>query len=356
MAFVKAEREGDFALHLYCCRMMMPYFFSAKHVNYARYGICYINTMENLPPEVLTQFMKGEHVMRHQKGIWNAIWSDMMIETSYMKIGKGPLGVIGFTTSSTTISIWAKSMHAQTTYLSELHACSGGKMTPQTTHKMESKARIDADEVDRSKLRSYLKNCIHPLDTDCHTENKLCNIVTGQIAEDNVNVNKSVLRGKELMELFIGKLPQGFRSTISSTVITMTDTKKQKKAPGKEQYNINSIFSRVCYLMSIGQIDTKETFNYELSPFLTSLCYDSGLPHYTTTKSDLKNALKCVVSNRNIKFDSIIIDGNAMLHSAIHWPKGAEGGKLVDAVSAYIFPILREADIYLILTHIILSV
>ena len=348
MAFVKAEREGDFALHLYCCRMMMPYFFSAKHVNYARYGICYINTMENLPPEVLTQFMKGEHVMRHQKGIWNAIWSDMMIETSYMKIGKGPLGVIGFTTSSTTMSIWAKSMHAQTTYLSELHACSGGKMTPQTTHKMESKARIDADEVDRSKLRSYLKNCIHPLDTDCHTENKLCNIVTGQIAEDNVNVNKSVLRGKELMELFIGKLPQGFRSTISSTVITMTDTKKQKKAPGKEQYNINSIFSRVCYLMSIGQIDTKEIFNYELSPFPTSLCYDSGLPHYTTTKSDLKNALKCVVSNRNIKFDSIIIDGNAMLHSAIHWPKGAEGRKLVDAVSAYIFPILREADVYLI--------
>ena len=130
MAFVKAEREGDFALHLYCCRMMMPYFFSAKHVNYARYGICYINTMENLPPEVLTQFMKGEHVMRHQKGIWNAIWSDMMIETSYMKIGKGPLGVIGFTTSSSTMFIWAKSMHAQTTYLSELHACSGGKMTP----------------------------------------------------------------------------------------------------------------------------------------------------------------------------------------------------------------------------------
>ena len=65
MMFVKAEREGDFTLHLLCCKMMMPYFFAAKHVNYARYGICYINTMEKLPPEVLNQFMKGEHVMRH---------------------------------------------------------------------------------------------------------------------------------------------------------------------------------------------------------------------------------------------------------------------------------------------------
>ena len=80
MMFVKAEREADFALHLFCCKMMMPYFFAAKHVNYARYGICYINTMEKLPSEVLTQFMKGEHVMRHQKGIWNAIWSDMMMK------------------------------------------------------------------------------------------------------------------------------------------------------------------------------------------------------------------------------------------------------------------------------------
>ena len=30
------------------------YLFYAKHVNYASYGIFYINTMENLPPEVLT--------------------------------------------------------------------------------------------------------------------------------------------------------------------------------------------------------------------------------------------------------------------------------------------------------------
>ena len=49
-----------------------------------------------------------------------------------------------------------------------------------------------------------------------------------------------------------------------------------------------------------------------------------------------------------MKFDSIIIDGNAMLYSAIYWPKGAEVKKLVEAVSAYIFPILRESDVYLI--------
>ena len=136
---------------------------------------------------------------------------------------------------------------------------------------------------------SDLKNCIHPLDTDCHTENQLSNIVTGQIAEENINVKISVLNGND--KVHRKATSQGFRNTISSTVITMTDTKRQKKSPGKEQYSIESIFSRVCYLMSIGQIDTKDLFSYELSPLSTSRCYESGLPHYTTNKSDLKNAL-----------------------------------------------------------------
>ena len=54
------------------------------------------------------------------------------------------------------------------------------------------------------------------------------------------------------------------------------------------------------------------------------------------------------MSNRSITFDSIVIDGNAMLYSAIYWPKGAEVKKLVEAVSAYIFPFLKESDVYLI--------
>lgn len=36
--FVRAKREGDWALHLKCVRTMMPYFF-APHHNYARSGL-----------------------------------------------------------------------------------------------------------------------------------------------------------------------------------------------------------------------------------------------------------------------------------------------------------------------------
>ena len=35
--FIRAEREGNYALHMYCLTRMVPYFFAAGHWNYARY-------------------------------------------------------------------------------------------------------------------------------------------------------------------------------------------------------------------------------------------------------------------------------------------------------------------------------
>ena len=145
--------------------------------------------------------------MRHQNGIWNTIWSNMIIQTSHIKIGKGPVGVIGFTTSSTAMFVLGKSMHSKTNYISELYAYRGEKILHQITHTMESKEGIDPDEIDCSKLRSFITNCIHPLSTDCDKEILLCNIVTGQIAAIILNVNKSVLNGKALVTKFKEKVP-----------------------------------------------------------------------------------------------------------------------------------------------------
>ena len=112
LLYIRAEREGEFLLHLYACKKMMPYFFAAGHVNYARYGLRYLRSMERLSGNVLQQFMAGKHVMRHQAGLFNGVWSDMAIETTYMKYGKGPSGIIGVITKPRTLSIWAKSQHA----------------------------------------------------------------------------------------------------------------------------------------------------------------------------------------------------------------------------------------------------
>ena len=72
-------------------RVFIPYFFAAGHINYARYGLYYLRAMECLPKDVLATFLKGEHVMRHQSGLWNGMWSDMFIESTFMRCGHGGL-------------------------------------------------------------------------------------------------------------------------------------------------------------------------------------------------------------------------------------------------------------------------
>ena len=69
MLYVRAEREGEFALHLDACKRMLPYFLAASHWNYARDGIAYVQMMENLPGNVLNPLMKGEHVVRLRDGL-----------------------------------------------------------------------------------------------------------------------------------------------------------------------------------------------------------------------------------------------------------------------------------------------
>ena len=120
MMYVRAEREGECALHLHAVEKMIPYFFAAGHVNYARYASYYIRCMNKLPPGVLRKFMAGEYVMRHQKGIFNGIWSDMHIETTFMRHGKGPRGLVGITLKPKAVKQWSLSLHACSQILQDL--------------------------------------------------------------------------------------------------------------------------------------------------------------------------------------------------------------------------------------------
>lgn len=120
MQFVRAEREGDWALHLLVVKGMMPYFFAANHNNYARYGLFYLCSMEKLPEDLVARFLNGEHVMRNKAGLWNWIWLHMFIESTFMRYGHGPGGIIGITLQPSTMTQWALSLHICSQLLNSL--------------------------------------------------------------------------------------------------------------------------------------------------------------------------------------------------------------------------------------------
>jgi len=56
MIFVWAEHEGDWPLHMWAVKQMIPYFFASGHTNYARYGLYYLRSMERLPDDIFEDF------------------------------------------------------------------------------------------------------------------------------------------------------------------------------------------------------------------------------------------------------------------------------------------------------------
>ena len=66
MMYVRAEREGDWPLHLLATNEMIPYFVAVSHFDYARYGLHYLRSMKKLPEPIFSKFMEGAHIMRPQ--------------------------------------------------------------------------------------------------------------------------------------------------------------------------------------------------------------------------------------------------------------------------------------------------
>jgi len=155
--------------------------------------------MEHLPDDLLKEFMNGKHVMRHNPGIWNAIWSDMFIESTFMRYGHESGGLTGLTLKPSAVTRWALSLHI----CSQLHSDLVAMKVKQnnrivTTHKEEAPGRITSDSSDRQKIHNALQSYINPLATDTHPPG-LLNIVTGLHATDKVNVDDSLKIGRQQM-------------------------------------------------------------------------------------------------------------------------------------------------------------
>ena len=65
---LRAQRDGDFLLQQVSLEAMMPYFFAAGHMNYARYITWYLRNVENLPTTAKNDLMEGAYVCRHSDG------------------------------------------------------------------------------------------------------------------------------------------------------------------------------------------------------------------------------------------------------------------------------------------------
>ena len=250
MAYVRAEREGDWALHVESVKAMIPYFFVAGHNNYARSGTVYLRTIEKLPDDVLVHFLNGEHVMRHVPGLWNGIWSDMFIESTFMRYGHGKAGIVGITLKPETLKTWALSRHICSRLVDNMNSLQKEtKDQCQVTHKEEGKSRVQCDQKDRDGIKQKISMCINPLDPSVHPD-PIVNVANGAIAPPAVNVDRALSIGITQVTEFQQNLPQSFNKSISKKVTTMAATKKGTSIGLKVLYDTRLIYSCVIALQA----------------------------------------------------------------------------------------------------------
>ena len=319
---------------------MLPYFFAAGHHHYARYGLHYLRSMEKLHGDVLERFLKGEHVMRHKKGLWNGIWSDMYIESTFMRYGHGPNGIVGNTLKPSTLKKWAYSMHTCSQMINDLgDMCETQISSDVTRHKEERPARIRSDAVDRNRIREMLQSCIDPLDPTDQPNNLVVNIVSGRIGPENVSAQDAVEIGRLQMHHYEGSWPAGFNATLSKKVARVGNT---------IVCDAHLIYSRVVGLQQSRNIQLSDVLNYELSPVPASMFSESGEMRIPTTKSALKRALQVEVSSRlALQPDATIIDGCAILW-VFHWPNRGNVQDFVHNFASFIFAKVDMCDVYLV--------
>ncbi|KAK4880987.1 hypothetical protein RN001_004306 [Aquatica leii] len=96
--FIKAERSGNWVLHLTTIQKMLPFFHASGHIFYAKCAQLYIQDMltlkDRMDPLEYNKFTsEGYFTIRWTSKFWSGIWSDMTIEQTLMKTIKSSGGL-----------------------------------------------------------------------------------------------------------------------------------------------------------------------------------------------------------------------------------------------------------------------
>ena len=136
--------------------------------------------MKGLDPVMIKKLQYGAFVS-HIPGIYNSTWTDMFIETTYMRLGHGPTGAIGVATDYHQMVKWALRFALSGEVSQIVRSLSNAEQDIQhTRHKEEAGGRIKTDKAGRQSLRDTPDVCIDQLDYASHPDGALMNIVTWQ--------------------------------------------------------------------------------------------------------------------------------------------------------------------------------
>ena len=347
LTFLKAERLGDFQLHLHSLRCMLPYLAVAGHNRYTKSVTLYLEKMHSLEethPELYTTYLEHGHTVRRSDRLWGGLSLDLCIEQGMMKVIKSAGDLTrGRGVDELQRAIFLLSAHITGAYNEQMQELTGINMKSSDQHRDEFQSRLTRDKDDLMKIVDYLDQH-NPLQHVPFCPNTLHNIATGKTASSAVNADSAQSVGESILQSMEGKIVTDFSFSKKSWVHNMASDSAVRIKVGKEDAGVdpNLLFQRFA-TAGLNAGDLNEIMKYELCTYPPAL-FEKSFVLRTTNKSTLVNAL---TNHNNVKMQPApfhatppadvkhVIDGGALLHR-VGWKKGETYAFLMHQYKKYL--------------------
>ena len=290
LLFIKAERLGDWEMHLTATHEMLNLFASTGHFHYAKSARFYLQQMLELPkdhPEIYTSFKDhGYHAIRRSERYWAGLWSDLVIEQVMMRSVKSRGGLTrGREFNESIRHLWVHTAHYCAVIHQSMSSVTKIVCKSSEQHEEFGKSRIYRDSTDLATIQNwFLKN--NPFD-ECIREFK--SLSTGVCDNGSVNFDDTEQIGKKIQEDLNGVCFHEVKIKRSLKVNNFESMYNSVKVDDKKVIKIKptALFLR---LIAIAQRtpSIEDYFHYELTAYPMSLFKD-GLMR-KPNKALLRNA------------------------------------------------------------------
>ena len=320
--FVRAERCGDWLLHLHTVREMLPHFHAAGHIPYAKSIHLYLQQMASLSDKLTSdEFSKfclsGNFTVKRSNHRWAGVWTDMTIEQVLMRAIKTSGGLTrgrGFTDS--ILQRWTMGMPGCTELSNQLQQFFDVLYITSDQHVELRESRKCRDISDSEKLSDWLM--AHPPFPHCPD---LISVCSGITANELVNCDLAVEVGKKAISQIVGCSFADIHLRRKDKVVTLASVNQSIKIHDDViPINTMQIFNRIVCVVN-SEEELEQCLQYELAPVPLSLFDEFSMRK--TQKAILYEIIEMETIPPEATYphenDVFVVDGGFFLWQLI-WP------------------------------------
>ena len=350
LQFIRAEREGNWPLHLTSFSRMLPWFALYNHTNYSQWGPVYLADMHQLPQEIHQLFLDGKFSVKKTRKRFCRVSVDQALE-HVNKVAKISGGIVGISKRNAARDKWSLTYNEKSRLAEEAYKMFGIDVDKDIDeewcqHQELGPTRLKRDEEDLQKVMEVFQRMEVFTVSEEHDENLVCigtkDVVPESIKEDILKAEKT---GTSLVEAFVSTrlierstdffAPLSKNKTPSISRMYNVRIKSRGESKQEEVKADRNLMQRLLVAAQSGRgIDMNAILKHELAKIPRALASTKQKLH-STDKAQLQDLLiknteipKCLP--KSITKTCLIIDAQGQIQAMGKPEKAVTFGDLSD--------------------------